>query len=377
MKKNILLAIILLIVIVVIYTIMQKTNKEEGGGITIGAILPITGPTALYGEHVKKAMDLALQESNIKKVNIIYEDSQGSANGSVVAWKKLKDINHVDAMFSILSRASMPLVPISKEDKIPFLMSVVSAENAPAGSEYAFRFFVTPADTAQTHFDWIIKKQLYKKIAILAVNDEYGVSMSNAIMDLAKKNDIDVIVSEFYISNTTDMRTQLMKIKESKPDALLTVPLTPQEAVLLLKQSRDLGFNSDIIECSQQMLAVIGNASLYNSLFVDDKNLSEGVYTTTLPSVIGKTGNEFNKKFSDTYGITPIWAASFGYDVVKIFEKVVNEKNKVQKKDILQSLLNLGTIETVNGPVTVKSNREINMKLLPVQIKDKKFIEVQ
>ncbi len=59
--------------------------KKEEKEIKIGAVLPLTGSAAVWGENSKMGLEIALDEVNAaggvkgKKINLIFEDSQSDS----------------------------------------------------------------------------------------------------------------------------------------------------------------------------------------------------------------------------------------------------------------------------------------------------------
>lgn len=66
---------------------------------TIGAILPLTGDGAFWGENPKKGIQLALEDlksqDHVANLRFIFEDDRCSAKDAVAAFHKLVDIDKV------------------------------------------------------------------------------------------------------------------------------------------------------------------------------------------------------------------------------------------------------------------------------------------
>ena len=76
---------------------LSSCTKKDNT-ITIGAILPLTGDAAFYGESVKNGIELAAKQINanggIKGANLVlvFEDSRALPAEGVSAFKKLTSI---------------------------------------------------------------------------------------------------------------------------------------------------------------------------------------------------------------------------------------------------------------------------------------------
>ncbi|MFQ5686777.1 MAG: ABC transporter substrate-binding protein, partial [Candidatus Scalindua sp.] len=110
----------------------------------IGVILPLTGPSAVIGEWNKNGIEIALEMTGLNnKIDIIYEDSKNDPKTGISAFNKLTSINNSNLVISSLSGISVPLIPLSKTNKTPLFLLMVSYPDITKQSEYCFRYHVT------------------------------------------------------------------------------------------------------------------------------------------------------------------------------------------------------------------------------------------
>src|SRR3972149_10751786 len=60
--------------------------------VKVGAVLPMTGTFAFYGEDQRTGIEVALEEVG-DKINVIYEDSAGENPKAVAAFNKLTNVD--------------------------------------------------------------------------------------------------------------------------------------------------------------------------------------------------------------------------------------------------------------------------------------------
>jgi branched-chain amino acid transport system substrate-binding protein len=356
------LIMIILLAGIITYTNNPKQQKDEI--IKIGAILPLTGATAQYGESLRDGMELAKEELEKKGLNleIYYEDSAGDPKQAVSAYQNLK-LKDTDIIVSALSRSSMALVPIANNDKIPLIMTVVSAkiEKTP----YVLRFYPNDTGYADAHFS-VINTTKYKKISVLYVNDEFGISLKDAIKRNAKEKGIQVVYEEDFEPGTKDYRTILLKVKETNPDAVMVVGASPAEIIGPLKTMKELELNADFFEI----------ATALSIKSVRSQTDTEGAYTTAFPFVLSKSGNEFREQYTQKYGKEPFFAAPFGYDIVNLISQATKGK-KVSGEELLNNIYGLKTFNSSNEEIQIKENGEINPALYSVKIVKGELEEVR
>ena len=327
--------------------------------IKIGAILPLSGPAAIWGENIQNGMILAQQELARQgiDVEIVFEDSQARADVGVTAYRKLNDVDDVDLIVSAFSRVSVPLVPLADEDQIPIIMTLVAAKGVAEQSPFSFRFYSNERQYVEPQFAWM-DPAVYDKIAVLWINDEYGVAVHDVIIEQANAKGIEIVADENFVPRSADYRTQLTKIKEADPKAVLFVAATPPE-VAAIKQLRELGITADIIENSALLAIPSARAAAGDA--------AEGAATLAFPYSLGKTGTAFKGQYQATFDAQPNFGAAFGYDMVALVGKA-SGGNAMEGDVLAQSIIAVQSFESLNGPVTIKTNGEINPPLEPVTI---------
>src|SRR4051794_27321212 len=92
--------------------------------ITIGAILPLTGPAAATGLEEQMGVQFAVDRANAaggvrgRKINILYEDSQAKPDVGVLSFNKLVDLRDVQGIMTAFSSVSLAIAPLAARKKI-------------------------------------------------------------------------------------------------------------------------------------------------------------------------------------------------------------------------------------------------------------------
>jgi branched-chain amino acid transport system substrate-binding protein len=340
----------------------QPTTSEQAEEpLKIGVIAPLSGGAAIWGESTREGMELAREELAAEGVNItiIYEDSEANAAKGLAAYSKLRDIDNVDLVFSEFSRVSVPLVSLADADKKPLIMTLVSADGVTEKSNYTFRFFTTARQVVDPHFEERVSKDKYESIAILHLSDEFGESVAKWIRQRAAERAIEIVADEKFDPNALDFRTQLTKIKDRAPKALLFVPATPTESAGIVKQARELQLATDLFEASSVL-------SIKSARDAAGEGI-EGVYTNAYPFTLELTGGDFRAKYIERYSKDPLSPAGFGYDVVQLIAKASGGK-RMGGQQLVQSIKALNTFQSIMGNITIQPNGEINPDIHSVRI---------
>ncbi|MFA6422573.1 MAG: ABC transporter substrate-binding protein [Candidatus Buchananbacteria bacterium] len=373
-KKVTIAIIVAIITIVIIATVVVSAQKKQATSniqknvIKIGAILPMTGPSAIWGESIKQGMDLAQEDLSHDKIDIqlFYEDSQGKADQGITAYNKLNEIDNVDVFISALTNVSMPLIPLANKNQKTLIMTAVGVKNATQESRYVYRFFADDKVHALTHFKYKLNNFNYKSLGLLYVNSEYGQSVSQLIKDKAIESGIKIIAEESFMQNSTDYKTQLTKITANTPDAIIIIATSPVEIINSIKQAREMNIKSDIFEASFLLSMESTRTQLGNS--------ANGAYTLAFPFTLGKAGSDFNHKFLNKYNKEAIFPAAYGYDMVKIISEAAKS---AANGNITEAMQNISSYDSTNGTVTIDSNHNIIPKAFSVKIVDGQLVPVE
>ena len=241
--------------------------------VKIGGIFPMSGNAASIGVHVKQAFDVALDIINNPhpelgdfplakngglaglggaKVEIVYADNQGSpATGQNQALRLITEDKVVALTGAYQSGITLTASAIAEKYNIPF----VNGESvAPNLTERGFKWFfrVTPiaTDFARVYYEFLndMKAAGAKtdNIAILHDNTEYGASVANTITTAFKEKGIAIALDVAYATNATDVQSQVLQLKEKKPDVVIVISYT-SDAILLAKTMQALDYKPPML----------------------------------------------------------------------------------------------------------------------------------
>ncbi len=204
-----------------------------------GAVLPLTGPTAFYGDFGKAGMELAVEDLNNaggingKPVQVIYEDSAGDKARAATGAQKLIDVDSVDALFTITTAMSGVVAPVAEANKVPLIYG--SATNSFAiNKTYVFKDYPDASDECALLMKQALKDG-HKKIAMFGSDSEFTQLCKQGLERIGS-----VSAFEKYNPGETDFRTHFTKIKNSGSTALVLLTVT-NDCPNAYKQIRELG----------------------------------------------------------------------------------------------------------------------------------------
>ncbi len=217
----------------------EQTTQAES--IKIGAIIPLTGNGAAYGEPMQKIAQIALDEINSangvngKKIEFVWEDGKCTGADASKAANKLINVDKVKIIFGgFCSSETLSVAPIAEQAKVLVLSSGSSSPDVTKAGDYIFRNY--PSDLSQAKIlAEAASKAGYKKVGIVAEQNDYTLGIEKAFTTRFEELGGKVEV-QTYLPEDTDFRTALLKLKNIPVDALFIDPQTPANADLILKQ---------------------------------------------------------------------------------------------------------------------------------------------
>ncbi len=324
MKKVCTGTIIVLAVALAIVIVITQT-KEEPKEIRIGAILPLTGNMAKFGESFKRGIDLALEEINNaggiqgKKLLVIYEDDGGEGKQAISAFRKLIALDKVQSIIGgIMSSTAMPIAPIAEKKKVVIISPTATA---PALSEFKDYFFrVQPSDNyeGKVMAEFAYKQLEAENVGVFYVNNDWGKGLSEVFENEFTQLGGRISSEENYELDHTDFKTQITKIKATNPSYLYLLGYL-KELSIILRQMHELGVKSRILSAysfHDPKLLEIGGEIVENAIF-------------TMPTYDPKSKDpvivEFAEKYKAKYDNEPDMFTAHSYDCMKILGYVIQK----------------------------------------------------
>lgn len=288
--------IIVVAVVLVGYSVLQPVSTKS---VKIGALYPLTGGLVTYGEPAQKTAQMVVAEVNAtggingRKFEIDFQDHKCDPKTAVAAFQQLSSIGGISIFTSAACTGTMvALAPMLKDGIAVFVSDVLSGAKISGLSPYIFRNWGSDINESRLFAD-TIKAAGYKKVGVIYEETDYAKGIKINMENFLKDSGI-MVVSESFSTGTTDVRTQLTKLKSEKLDILLISPQTVTSAEIVLKQMEDLNFRPKLL--------VNDNVVISKDLVLKHKEILEGALGANyVASSNDKVANVLNM-YKDTYG---------------------------------------------------------------------------
>lgn len=313
----------------------------------IGIVAPLTGEGATYGSAMKRGFDLAFED--IKEYKLIYEDTKLNPKDGINAINKLINFDKVELIFGAASSSvTLAIAPEAEKNKKVLLSSISTADDITYSGDYIFRNVPSNYVQGITAANFLMNELNVTRVAVLKENDDYGISLASSFAKQINKNGGNITVEESYVSTDVDFKIQLIKVINSKPEALF-IPGNYEESALILKQAKELGLNIPIIG---------GDGSYSNDLINVAGIAAENFYCTHFG--VNKDDSfylDFRMKFLKIYNEEPNVYEAYAYEAGSILLEAMKDK-PFKSEEIKYSLLNT-TFNSLTGKLVFDKNGDV------------------
>lgn len=320
--------------------------------IKIGGIGPITGAAAIYGQAVKNAAEIAVEEINAKgdlKFEFKFEDDEHDPEKSVNAYNSLKDWGMQILMGTVTSQPCIAVSAQTNADRIFQLTPSGSSTDIIGGQadvdgnvsiarkDNVYQMCFTDPNQGVASADYIKEQNLGSKIAVIYNNgDAYSTGIYQKFQAKAKELGLNIVsTTTFPSDDEKDFSAQLNAAKSAGAD-LLFLPIYYTPASLILAQANGMGYTPKFF----------GVDGMDGILTVEnfDTTLAEGVMLLTPFNADAEDDatKSFVSKYKEKFGDTPNQFAADAYDCIYALYEACKAKNitaDMSAEDICEALI--------------------------------------
>ena len=352
-------------------------NAAASGVFKIGAIGPLTGGAAAYGDAVNKGAQIAVDEINAAggingaKIEFRMEDDEHDAEKAINAYNILKDW---DMQMLVGTVTSAPCIAVEAEavnDNMFLITPSGTAVECISGAN-AFRLCFSDPTQGTKSAEFIGANNIATKIAVIYdSSDPYSTGIFENFKVEAANQGLEIVAAEAFTADSkTDFKVQLQKAKDSGAE-LLFLPIYYQEASLILQQAKDMSYSPKVFGCDG-LDGLLGVKNL-------DPALCEGVMFLTPFAATAEDAatQSFVKAYAEKFdNEVPIQFAADAYDAVyaiKAAAEAAGVTPDMSVSDICDALAGAMTgikLNGLTGEITWDASGEPNKEPKAVMITD-------
>jgi len=252
---------------------MPALTRAQAKPVRIGYAIARTGPWAggaqvsqepnfvMWAEQQNAAGGLDVKGVR-RPIELMGFDDRSEIETCIRTYEKLMGSDKVDLILPPWgSNANFALAPLANRFGYPMLApTALSRKLIDMRLPYFFSLLQQPDRMMGALVDMLVANNV-KTIAILYMDDLFGLENFAALNGALKKTSIQVVERKGYPLGVKDLSPVLRGIKDQNPDAFIGITYPP-DTILASKQSKEIGFNPKIFYAS------VGTAfQLYRNIF--------------------------------------------------------------------------------------------------------------
>ena len=330
--------------------------------VTVGAILPLSGPLELYGEQARLGVDLAMAEINEaggilgRPLEVLYYDNRAEDEASRLGAEEFtRDDDILAVVGPVTSSARDIVAPITQDRRVPLLYA--TTYEGGVCSPYTFVFGTVP-NQVLTKLISYLTDTVGQSFYMFGANYVWPQNMFKIAEPLIRLNRGQTLGKEFTPFGAKGYRGVIRRIRESGAKILLFA-LPGTDAVNFINEAEESGLLNSVT------IASLAFNETYLSLLEPDR--SEGIYCV-LPMIMSSAQpgvRDFVARVQNNAGAEQIVTgfALTHYNALRALWLGVNRRGEVSRDALVDGLEGLH-FDSPTGPVRVNAqDRHASMTL--------------
>ena len=361
-------------------TAQQTTGSEKtaasvsGETFTLGLVCPLSGSSAVSGQILKNATEMAVNEINEAggingEIQIILAevDDEGVPATSVTAMQTLGEQDKVNAVIGAqASSCTLANMEITKAAKIPQITPASSnVAVTQSGNAYIYQMTATDELHMRNIMKYMSEEKGAKSFAILYESSDFGTGGYKIANSVCGDYGLTMADNEVYNAGDTDFSVVLGKMQKADPDFFIFWGYHT-EVAMICKQMQQYGISYPVIGqgYNSPELTNLGGAAVEGIMIdtaFDAANPDEKV-------------QEFDKKYTELYGEGYDQNAPQSYDAVYVIkdavERCIADGKDYKDGEVLNEYVGSTSWDGVTGVTIFDENGRMQKELLIITIEN-------
>jgi branched-chain amino acid transport system substrate-binding protein len=348
--------------------------------VTVGLILPMTGPSASTGKQERAGAELYIHEHGDavagKKIVLEVKDDTGAADVTKRLAQELVGNDHAAVLMGFgLTPLALAAAPIATEAKVPEIVTAAATAMITEKSPYIVRTSFTLPQAAAPMADWALKNGI-KKVVTIVTDYGPGVDAEKWFGDTFEKGGGTIAEKIRVPLKNPDFSPFLQRVADDKPDAVF-VFVPSGFGAIFMKQFVERGLDKSGIK-------LIGTGDVTDDDLINDIG-DAALGAVTAHHYSADHDSPENKAFVAAFekangGMRPNFMAVAAYDGMDLVYKALEKTKGDASGDALIGAMKGMSWTSPRGPVSIDPDtREIvqNIYVRKVEKKDGALYNVE
>ncbi len=315
--------------------------------VKVGLITPLSGDVKTFGESVKNAYDLAIDEANKSgkvQITTVVADSKGDATEGVNAATKLVNQDKVNAIVGpVISRVAIAVSEVVNSSKV-FMITPTGTNpkvtvDGGKRKDFVFRACFIDPFQGQVMAKFATGTLKAKTAGVLFdISNDYSKGLAETFKAAFEQAGGKVVTYESYGKDDVDFSAILTKTASNSPDVLF-LPDYYNKVSLIGRQAKEKGIKATL-------LGVDG----WDSSDLDVKAVEGGYFSNHYSADDSRPEvQEWIKKYQAKYGTAPDALGTLSYDAANLLVAAVEKAGSNDPAKIRDAMASIKDFKGVTG----------------------------
>ncbi len=321
--------------------------------VTVGLILPMTGPSASTGKQERAGAELYIHEHGDavagKKIVLEVKDDTGAADVTKRLAQELVGNDHAAVLMGFgLTPLALAVAPVATEAKVPEIVTAAATAMITEKSPYILRTSFTLPQASAPMADWALKNGI-KKVVTIVTDYGPGADAEKWFGDTFEKGGGTIAEKIRVPLKNPDFAPFLQRVKDDAPDAVF-VFVPSGFGAIFMKEVTERGLDKSGIK-------LIGTGDVTDDdLLADIGDSALGAVTTHHYSVAHDSPE--NKAFVEAFekannGMRPNFMAVAAYDGMGLVYQALEKTKGDASGDALLAAMKGASWMSPRGPISI------------------------
>jgi branched-chain amino acid transport system substrate-binding protein len=344
--------------------------------IELGAVLPLTGPTAHFGTEALRGINLAIESINgaggVKGATfkLIVRDNAGDPATTSKVTAELTAEEKVFAVVGpITSTNAAAAAAVAQQARTPILLPTATSPYVTEIGDYVCRICFTDPYQSKVLTEFCRKHLKADRVAVLY---EKGSAYSEKLAEFFVMRFEDmggtIVSQQSFVHGADNIPALVESAIENDPDVLFA-PLYYREAAAVVNAVAQLGSSVTLLGGdgweSTELFRLTGDNITPGRVFISSH------FSLQFQK---ERGSAFVKAFERTYGDSPNAVAALGYDAVMVVADAMRRATVPGRDGLRQALVSTSAFSGVTGTITINEKRNVIKDVYILKAVDGKFV---
>lgn len=343
-----------------------------GGAVQIGAVLPLTGDYAIYGEPIGQGLELAYEQVQANEdldfeIALEIEDSASDPQQAAALARQLYDAGAVAVIGGVTTDEALAMVEAADRAQKVLLSPSASSPRLTGISRNFYRIFPSDFREGTKMGNFAAQTLGIDSAVIVAAESPYARGIQDIFKTEFERYGGEVPAVIEYPPDTEDFAAVVEQVLEQQPVAVYVADYA-QNTAEIVRQLRAHDFGGKILATSAfatpAMLSEMGEAA-------------EGVLVTqTAMPPDDPAVASFTQAFEEKYGHPPSLWAAHGYDALMVLVQAMQDGG-TRPDDLWKGMRSIRNFTGASGVIQFDERGDVSKFPRTFVVDDGKLVDYE